>query len=311
MRLVIGVGVLHGHGGVDAVHGFAAQLVDQVGVGRAGAQEHRVVAELACCAYSANGFTDDGAQHNHLATAGLHFGHLRGEVGGATFVRGLLGEAHVDGFQTGLGALQHFHAEVVILVHGADLLDILFFHHGRHGTAHLVKVSGSVGVLQAVKRLVHFTRSGDGEEVDHVLLKLDGHGRQVLRGTNVTHHHENLVLVDQLLRGQRGFFRVVGRVFHNELDLAAVDAALLIELVHGEHHAQTGLFAKAGNWARQVLDRAERNFCGRYALGRNGRAGGLRQTCAQGQTGQQAGGCQREFHFCLLLVLAIAVNQQR
>ncbi|MNY77727.1 hypothetical protein D3C86_2177290 [compost metagenome] len=60
-------------------------------------------------------------------------------------------------------------------------------------------------------------------------------------------HGEDLVLVHQLLRGQHGAARVVGGVFHQQLDLAPVDAALLVDLVHAQHHAQAHLLAKAGD----------------------------------------------------------------
>ena len=54
--------------------------------------------------------------------------HLRCKVGGATFVGGDFGELHAHGLQTLFGTTEHFQTEFIVLVHGADLLGVLFFH---------------------------------------------------------------------------------------------------------------------------------------------------------------------------------------
>ena len=82
----------------------------------------------------------------------------------------------------------------------------------------------------------------------------------------MAHHHENLVLVDQFLRGQHGLLGVIGRVFNDQLDLAAIQASLLIDFVHSEHHAQANLFAKPGNRTRKILNRSQSNLSRRHAL---------------------------------------------
>ncbi|MNV72667.1 hypothetical protein D3C71_1657730 [compost metagenome] len=69
--------MLHRHGGVQAVHGLAAQLVDEIGIGRAGAQEGGVEARLARLANGADGLADDGAEHHEVASGRPHLGHLR------------------------------------------------------------------------------------------------------------------------------------------------------------------------------------------------------------------------------------------
>ena len=131
-----------------------------------------------------------------------------------------------------------------------------------------------------MERLVHFTRRRDREEVDDVLLELNWHGRHVLRRANVAHHHENLVLVDQFLGSQHGLLGVVGGVFHQDLELAPVDATLFVDFVHRQQHPQTGLLAKAGNRTGQVLDGSEQNFILAHALLGAGNA-----SC-QGERGQ-------------------------
>ena len=252
--------MLRCHGGVKPVHRLASELVDQVGVGRAGTHEDRVVSGLAGLADGADGLADDGAEHNHVAARCLQTGDLRREIGGAALVAGFLGQLHADAFQAGFGAAHHLQPELVVLVHGADLLGAFVLDHLWHGGAHLVEVSGGEGIFEPVERLVHLARRCHGEEVDHVLLELHRHGRHVLRRADVADHGEDLVLVDQLLRCQHSLLRVVSRVFDDQLDLAAIDATLLVDLVDPQQHAQPHLLAETGDRARQVLDRTQRDL---------------------------------------------------
>jgi hypothetical protein len=87
-----------------------------------------------------------------------------------------------------------------------------------------------------VERLVHLPCRRDGQEVDDVLLELHRHRGVVLGGADVARHHEDLVLVDQFLSRQDRALGVVGRVLDQELQLAAMHAALLVELVDAQHH---------------------------------------------------------------------------
>ena len=95
LRRFVEVRVLRAHRRVQAIHRRAAQLVDQVGVGGAGAEEGRVEAGLARFADGADGLADDRAQHHQVAAGRLHPRHLRREIGRAALVRGLLGHLHV------------------------------------------------------------------------------------------------------------------------------------------------------------------------------------------------------------------------
>ena len=160
----------------------------------------------------------------------------------------------------------HLQAELVVLVDGADLLGALVLDHLGQGDAHLVVVGGGERVLQPVERLVHLARRGDREEVDHVLFELHRHRGVVLRRADVADHGEDLVLVDQLLRRQHGLLGVVAGVLDDQPELAAVDAALLVDLVHPQQHAVAHLLAEAGQRTGQVLDRAEHDLVLAHAL---------------------------------------------
>jgi hypothetical protein len=160
----------------------------------------------------------------------------------------------------------------------------------RQGHAHLVVVARAAGELELVHRLGHLARRGHREEVDHVLLELHRHRRVVRRRADVGHHREDLVLVDELLRRQHGLLRVVGRVLDQQPDLAAVDAALLVELVHAQQHALAHLLAEARDRARQVLDRAEHDLVLADALRR------LRLARCAGQREQRGSEAENLFH---------------
>jgi hypothetical protein len=156
-----------------------------------------------------------------------------------------------------LGTAQHLQAELVVLVDRAQLLGALLLGQLRQRDAHLVVVGGGERELHAVVGLIHLARRGHREEVGHVLLELDRHRRVVLRRADVAHHDEDLVLVHQLLRRQHRALGVVAGVLDQQLDLAAVHAALLVELIDAQVHAQADLLAVAGQRAGQVLDGAD------------------------------------------------------
>ena len=82
----------------------------------------------------------------------------------------------------------------------------------------------------------------------------------LLRRAEVAGHHEDAVLVDQLLGREHGLARVVGGVLDQQADLAAVDAALLVDLVDAHLHAGARLLAEARRRAGKVLDRADHDL---------------------------------------------------
>jgi hypothetical protein len=110
----------------------------------------------------------------------------------------------------------------------------------------------------------------------------------------VADHREDLVLVHQLLRGQYGLLRVIGGILDLEHDLAAMDAALLVDLVHAQHHAQSHLLAEAGNRTRKILNGAQRDLRLGHALVRV-----LGQRAGAGQRQRRSRRKDSEFHGAL------------
>ena len=114
--------------------------------------------------------------------------------------------------------------------------------------------------------VVHLARRGHREEVDDVLLELDGHRRHVLCRTDVAEHGEHLVLVHQLLGRQGRLARVVGRILDDELELATVHTALLVHLVHSQQQPVAHLLTKPCDRAGKILNRAEQHLALAHAL---------------------------------------------
>jgi hypothetical protein len=70
---------------------------------------------------------------------------------------------------------------------------------------------------------------------------------------------------------------VVGVILDDQPDLAAVDAALLVDLVHAQLQAVARCLAEWGHRAGQVLDRANDDLVLAHALRRLGEHSGRRQ----------------------------------
>jgi hypothetical protein len=155
----------------------------------------------------------------------------------------------------------------------AAFMRALLLHQPRQRHAHLVEVAGAARELELVEGLVHLAGRRHRVEVDDVLLELHRHRGGVGGGADVRDHREDLVLVHELLRRQHRLLRVVARVLEQQLDLAAVHAALLVELVGAQHHAEADLLAEAGDRAGEILDRAEHDLVLADAL-RLGEGGG-------------------------------------
>jgi len=176
------------------------------------------------------------------------------KVGGASLVAGLLGKLHPHRLEPRLTASQDFQAEFIVLVHDAHLLAALFLDQVGQAATNAIKVSGCIRVFEPMKGLIHLTSGRHRKEVDDVLLKLDGHGRNVLGRPQAAHDHEHFVLVDELLRCEGGFSGVVARILHQQFDLATLHAALLMQLVDSKQHAHSNLLAISGQRTRQVLN---------------------------------------------------------
>ena len=148
----------------------------------------------------------------------------------------------------------------------ADLLGALVLDHVLGSDAHLVVVGRRERVLEPVQRLVHLARRGEREEVEHVLLELDRHRRDVLRRADVADHGEDLVLVDQLLRRQHGLLRVVAVSSTISLSLRPLMPPCSLISSTRMQHAVAHLLAEAGERAGQVLDRADDDLVLGHAL---------------------------------------------
>ena len=172
----------------------------------------------------------------------------------------------VQGFEAGLSAAQHFQAKLVVLVNDAGLLDVFVCHHlGQHHTD-LVVIRAEQCILQFIGRVIHIARRSQRHEVDDLFFKLDRHGRIVLRSAQMSGHDKNFVLVHQFLSCQHSTFGVITRVFHQQLEFATVDGALLIEFVDTQLHTAARLLAIARQRAGQILDGANNDFVFAHAL---------------------------------------------
>ena len=136
----------------------------------------------------------------------------------------------------------------------------LLGHEVVDAGAHLVDVGGRAVELQLVEGLVHRARRGEREQVRHVRLELVLEQRVVHRGAERRHHGEDVVAVDELGAGLHRARHLVLRVLDDQLDLAAVDAALLVDLVEAHLHRVRRRHAVGGGRPREVGVHAEHDL---------------------------------------------------
>ena len=139
-----------------------------------------------------------------------------------------------------LQALEVVLAEVVVLVEHGDLGVRLFLHQELGVDARFALIAGlpSDGPRK-VRRIVPLGGAGGDEQLRHLLgvqIFLD---RGVGRRAEGVEDHQHLVALDELAHLFDGLRRAVGVVIRDELDLAAVDAAVLID------HLEVGFFGLA------------------------------------------------------------------
>ena len=237
--------MLHRHGRVQAVHRGATEFVDQLAVGSGGTQEGGGEAQAFGRGDATDGFPNDGSKHDHVALLGRQFLHLGREIRGAALVGGFFGQLHADGFQAIFCAAQHLLPQLIVLVHRADALGPFFRDQLGQRQTDLVVVGGEKRVFELVERLVHFACSGHRKKVDDIFVEEHREGSDVGHRSHVAQQRKNLVLVDQLLRGQHGALGVVSGVFHQQFDPPTVDTALLVDLFNPHEHAIAHLFARA------------------------------------------------------------------
>ena len=137
-----------------------------------------------------------------------------------------------------LGAAHHLQAEVVVLVDRADLLQRPCPSPAWHAGADLVVVGRRERDTSAV-RAARTSRAPPvtGRSCATFFSNWTGIAAIVCRRADGAERGEDLVLVDQLLRGEHRLLRVVAVILDHEPQLAAVDAALLVDLVDAHAHA--------------------------------------------------------------------------
>ena len=220
-----------------------------------------------------------GELDEDVGARGLELGELRIDGGIRDLVCGLGHDRHLAG-EAVLQALQIFLAHPVVLIEDGDLAagmglqQILRKNLGFSGVARQ-KAHGP----RKLARLVPGRRARQGEKLRHLLRVQIGLDRGVGVGADGRHRQENLVLLDELARHLQRLVGIVGVVIDDEIELAAVDAALGVDLVRIGRH-DLGDDAVGGGRTGQGGGDANADF----VAGRRRRiyAGGQRRTCHRG-----------------------------
>ena len=190
----------------------------------------RVVVELERGQLEQRGVGRDGEQHGDVRLGGGDGGDLRAHVGVAGLVA--LPADHLAGRDVLVEAGDAVLPEVVVLVEVGDLLagevvldvlaeDLAFDQVVGLPAERLLVLGGFVPAPAA---------RGD-EQVRHPLAVEEVHDLGVGRGAQSAHHREDVVLEDEFLGHLDGLGRVVAVVLVTEVDLAAVDAAVGVDVV--------------------------------------------------------------------------------
>jgi hypothetical protein len=180
-------------------------------------------------------------------------------------VRGRLDQLDAELLGLNFGAFQDFLAEVGILVHHADGLLALGLDEVADAGAHLVDVGSRAVEFQPFVGLVHRARGRQWEQVGHAGGELVLEAGVVHRRAERRHKGEHLVAVDQLVAGLHRLGHLIALVLDDHADLAAVDAAGLVDLVEAHFHAVRRGDAVGGGDARQIGVHAEQHFGRRHA----------------------------------------------
>ena len=147
---------------------------------------------------------------------------------------GRLGDDHRPGLvaEPGLDAVEIVLAEIVVLIEHADLGGGMLLQNVLPVDAALGEVVGIVSHGPGeVLRIGEFGCAGRGEQLRHFFGVQVFLNRGVGRRADDLERQQHLVVFDQLADLLDGLRRRIGVVILDELDLAAVDAALLIDHV--------------------------------------------------------------------------------
>ena len=156
-------------------------------------------------------------------------------------------------------------AEVGVLVHRPDHLLALHLGEILHAGSHLIIVRGELAVFVLVERFVHRSGTGQREHTGHTLLEHHRQHRIHLRGAAAAERQEDVVEVDQLVHGLDRLRDQILHVLDDEADLAAVDAALRVDLFERHADRVRGIAALHRRDAGQVGHHADDDLGVGYA----------------------------------------------
>ena len=178
-----------------------------------------------------------GELHEDVGARGLELGDLGVDAGVGHLVR-RLGHDRNLAAEAVLQALQVILAETVVLIKHRDLA-------ARMVLQQILRIDVGFGLVARqeahgpgkLARLVPHRRAGGDEELRDLLrvqIGMDGLARV---GAEARQDEENVVFLDELAGRLHRLGRIVGVVIGNEIDLAASDAALGVDLVEiGRQH---------------------------------------------------------------------------
>src|SRR4029453_15494195 len=152
-----------------------------------------------------------------------------------------------------------------------------------------VDIGGGAVELELAEGLEHRAGRGEGKEVGHSCLDLILEERVVHGGAQPGHHGEDLVAVDELGPRLHGARHLILRVLHDELDLAPVDAPLLVHLVEAHLHRVRRGDAVGGGGGGAIGVHAEHDL-----------GGGVPARLREGGAGPHEGGDEKGVSQCLL-----------
>ena len=198
---------------------------------------HRLPAEFGISLDRHGGEFRRGELHEDVGARGLELGDLGVDAGVGHLVR-RLGHDRNLAAEAVLQALEVVLAETVILIEHRDLAARMVLQHilridMRFG---LVARQEAHGPGKLARLVPHRGARGD-EELRDLLRVQIGMDRLAGVGAEARQDKENVVFLDELAGRLHRLGRIVGVVIGNEIDLAAPDAALGVDLVEiGRHH---------------------------------------------------------------------------
>src|SRR6185436_410770 len=224
-----------------AIGGLVLQRLEVLGL--AGDQvEYRRVLEQPARVSFAHEFLQVGGEQRAEDGIGLRLGKRLDYGTGLDLAegRGLLGDELDAGLRLGEEPLERGGCRLAVLVVRIDDRPAFFLQLGRfgdqHRRLHVSRRAQAEGVAVAVLPDDLVGEGLGGEEQDLALRGKVGH-RQADVGSESAHQHVHAVARDQLFGHAHRIARRAAVVAHDQLELAAVDAAAGVDLLERELHA--------------------------------------------------------------------------